>query len=113
MDSMNSGSTLISVIISGNELICSNTGDSRAILGSFNKNWKISNLSTDHTPNNEFEKKRILKLGGRVEKAKGRNSGPLRLYLKDSLEPGLGVSRAFGDRIAQLAGLIHTPDIMT
>lgn len=78
-DSMNSGSTLISVLVSGDEVYCANTGDSRALVGSFNKNWKLSRLSTDHTPNEPSEKERILKCGGRVDRPIGKKSGPLRL----------------------------------
>jgi serine/threonine protein phosphatase PrpC len=76
-----SGSTVVSVMVSGKKVICANVGDSRAILGSLksknitlnsaetlatqsshetNKVWVAHALSRDHKPDSKGEKERIL-----------------------------------------------------
>ena len=66
-----SGSCALTIIIIGNILsrdnICyiANVGDSRAILSS-HKGEKYMQLTTDHKPNNERERIRILGNGGRI-----------------------------------------------
>ena len=54
-----SGTTSCSVFITGNYLICSNIGDSRAIMIS-QRGKAITPLSTDHKPNSPKEKNRII-----------------------------------------------------
>ena len=64
-----SGSTANSIILDGNKLYCANTGDSRAVLGSYKDGkWVAKCLSTDHKPSFEREKERIIRAGGRVSK---------------------------------------------
>jgi serine/threonine protein phosphatase PrpC len=52
------------VLVKPNELVCANAGDSRAILV---RSREIVELSIDHKPCQPEEKKRILKMGGRIE----------------------------------------------
>ena len=72
-----SGTTCIMVFKIGKKIICSNVGDSRAILverklifeektNSILNKYEIIELSHDHKPNNKGEKERIEKCGGEV-----------------------------------------------
>ena len=110
-----SGSTCVSLLFTPRRLISINVGDSRAILGKYNgEKWYTQNLSRDHKPKEEDEKKRIILNGGRVEQNKdefGNLRGPLRIWLKDEEIPGLAVSRSFGDELANKIGVICEPEI--
>jgi len=68
------------LLITPDEFICANAGDSRTVLS---KSKKAIELSHDHKPNDEIEKARIEKAGMQVEN--GRVGG------------NLAVSRAIGD----------------
>ena len=57
-----------------NTVFCANAGDSRAVLYSFSEvegGMHVTPLSIDHKPELPLEKKRIEKLGGRVDAIKG------------------------------------------
>jgi len=108
-----SGTTCVLVIQLGNHLICSNIGDSRAIL--IYDEDKIFELSHDSKPNVPEEEKRINMMGGVVDQAKdedGEKIGPYRVYIKDKDQPGLAMSRSFGDKKAKSCGVIPYPDII-
>lgn len=108
-----SGTTCVLVIQLGNHLICSNIGDSRAIL--IYDEDKIFELSHDSKPNVPEEKKRIELMGGVVDQVKdedGEKTGPYRVYIKDKDQPGLAMSRSFGDKRAKTCGVIPYPDII-
>ena len=67
-DISSSGTTLNTVFLLGNHLICSNVGDSRAILGKLkNSIWTAQPISKDHKPEVNEEYARIKKMNGRVE----------------------------------------------
>ena len=111
-----SGSTCVFVIQLGEHIICANIGDSRAILV-YEKNGqnKIFELSHDSKPDVPEEKKRIEILGGVVDRVKdenGEKTGPYRVYMKNSEQPGLAMSRSFGDKKAKFCGVIPIPDII-
>uniref|UniRef100_A0ACD5UI80 Uncharacterized protein n=1 Tax=Avena sativa TaxID=4498 RepID=A0ACD5UI80_AVESA len=59
------GSTACVAIIEGNRILVANAGDSRCVLS---RNGEAIDLSTDHKPNVEDEKKRIQAAGGQVLK---------------------------------------------
>jgi serine/threonine protein phosphatase PrpC len=68
-----SGSTLCSIFVYGNTILCANLGDSRAIVGvEENNKWTAVALSDDHKPSKKEEKKRILSCHGRIEPYKGK-----------------------------------------
>jgi serine/threonine protein phosphatase PrpC len=126
-----SGSTAVTILLIGNQLICANVGDSRAILASYKyakdvqlpeellgipgneKVWLALPLSRDHKPDDEEELKRIEGLNGRVEpfKEDGEAIGPPRVWLKDEDIPGLAMSRSLGDKVASQVGVISEPEI--
>ena len=118
IDSSFSGSTCISSIFTPERLFCINVGDSRCVLGKYNKEkneWIPLNLSRDHKPSDPKEKLRILNNGGRVESymdEDGNYVGPERVWLKDEDCPGLAMSRSFGDEVAHKVGVIVCPEIL-
>ncbi|QPG74210.1 hypothetical protein FOA43_001534 [Brettanomyces nanus] len=69
-----SGCAATSVIITKNEIICGNAGDSRTVMSI---SGKCKPLSFDHKPTNEGEKARIVAAGGYVDL--GRVNGNLAL----------------------------------
>jgi serine/threonine protein phosphatase PrpC len=110
-----SGSTCVSVLLREKLCICCNLGDSRAVIGKFNERWFPVDLSQDHKPSNIDEKRRIQVAGGRVEPFReetGEFVGPDRVWLLNEQLPGLAMSRAFGDLVASMAGVISEPDIV-
>ena len=127
-----SGTTCVLVFRIGQKLICSNVGDSRAVLVNKNKIdlynskdlTKIDNsiyefieMSHDHKPENKEERERLEKLGGEVaqEFLEGNEDvpvGPFRVWNKGCKYPGIAVSRSLGDKIAELIGVIADPDIL-
>ena len=117
INSMLSGSTCVSVIYTPIKLITANVGDSRIILGKYDKKnnkWISIDLTRDHKPSLPDEEKRILQKGGRIEPMRDEDNsfiGPPRVWLKDQEYPGLAMSRSFGDRVAHSVGVSEEPEI--
>jgi len=66
-------------------------------------------VTIDHKPTLPLEKKRILQMGGEVRKLQG--DIPHRVFVKGRAFPGLAMSRAMGDLIANSVGVSCEPDI--
>lgn len=112
LDCRKSGSTCTAVVLQGKSLICSNVGNSRAVLGRCSHGvWSVFQLSWDHTPEDPEERARIQAAGGEVVVSKTCNAGPMRVYMKGRAFPGLAMTRALGDWEAAPAGIICTPDL--
>ena len=117
IDSSLSGSTCVSLIFTPQKIFCINVGDSRCVLGKYDNNkkkWIPMNLSRDHKPSDEDEKKRILQCGGRVESLVDEDDnyvGPERVWIQNQKIPGLAMSRSFGDEIVHEVGVIVDPEI--
>ncbi|OMJ72385.1 hypothetical protein SteCoe_29200 [Stentor coeruleus] len=109
VDIQYSGSTLSLVTVT-NEIIISNVGDSCVILGSLsstNKNkvsWNGRVISKIHKLEDREEAQRISQSGGRITWG-----NPSRLWLRNEDVPGLAVTRAIGDIVANRIGLIYEP----
>lgn len=87
-------------------------GDSRAILGKASKRSKkvkVNDLTIDHKPMLPNEKKRIQNSGGEVRKLEG--DVPHRVFVRGRAFPGLAMSRALGDAIANAVGVSCEPDV--
>ena len=113
-----SGSTCVSLIYTPNKLICPNIGDSRAVMGKYNKEkgeWISLDLSRDHKPTEKDEAKRIYENNGRIQPFTdddtGEFVGPQRVWVKEDDVPGLAMTRSFGDRVAATVGTISEPEI--
>ena len=109
-----SGSTCVIIFQIGNYLICSNVGDSRAIM--IKENKEIIELSKDQKPENEEERKRIENMGGIVSQCNdlyddGKEGGPFRIWMKGCDYPGIAMSRSIGDQIAHTIGVSSEPEI--
>ena len=123
-----SGTTCVLVFKIGKKIICSNVGDSRAIMverkftfdeesNEIVNKFEIIELSHDHKPNKKEEKERIEKCGGEVDQEflneKDEKSDlPFRVWKKGCDYPGLAVSRSLGDKIAEELGVIAVPEII-
>uniref|UniRef100_A0A0E0K271 protein-serine/threonine phosphatase n=1 Tax=Oryza punctata TaxID=4537 RepID=A0A0E0K271_ORYPU len=113
------GSTACVVIIRGNQITVGNVGDSRCVLS---KNGQAIDLSTDHKPNVQLERQRILRVGGQVwrEKfpVKDSGGGIREQWGPYCVEGKLSTSRALGDFAyknivyqPQHQMVTHVPDI--
>lgn len=110
-----SGTTSIVLLVDGNRIISANAGDSRAIMGNYDKGvWDFTALSEDHKPDSPDEAQRIMKCGGRIEPFKdydGNHVGPARVWLMHQEIPGLAMARSLGDFVAASVGVSCTPEI--
>ena len=118
MDSNMSGTTVVSLILTPNNIICVNLGDSRASLFRYeNGLYYCRNLSRDHKPCEADESQRIVNSGGRVKKCYDQDHkrfiGPDRVWVKNKEEPGLAMTRSLGDKIAHNVGVIDEPEFKT
>ena len=116
INSLFSGSTCVSVIYTPQRLIVPNIGDSRAVLGRFDKNtgkYKAIELSRDHKPTEKDEANRIYANNGRIQPftEDGEFVGPQRVWIKEEEIPGLAMTRSFGDRVAATVGVMSEPEI--
>ena len=75
-----SGCTAVVALLRGKDLYVANAGDSRCVVS---REGKAVDMSVDHKPEDDLERNRIEKAGGRVT-ADGRVNG------------GLNLSRAIG-----------------
>ena len=111
-----SGTTVVSVIITPEKMLCPNLGDSRAVLFKYDSGiYYAKNLSRDHKPGEPDENKRIQFNNGRIKRCYDEDLkkyyGPERVWLRNKEEPGLAMTRSIGDKIAHSVGVIEEPEI--
>ncbi|XP_061375810.1 probable protein phosphatase 2C 65 [Gastrolobium bilobum] len=106
------GSTAVTVIKRGDQLIVGNLGDSRAVLCTRGDDDQLIpvQLTVDFTPDIPSEASRIINCGGRVFAAE-EDPGINRLWMPEDNCPGLAMSRAFGDFCLKDYGLTSVPDV--
>ncbi|XP_028764464.1 probable protein phosphatase 2C 65 [Neltuma alba] len=111
-DSFSSGTTAVTVIQQGDQLIIANLGDSRAVLCTRGDDAELHpvQLTVDLKPDIPSEAMRIQNCEGRVFAA-AEESQVYRIYMPDEDCPGLAMSRAFGDFCLKDYGLISVPDV--
>ena len=117
-----SGSCALIMLIINNILYSINLGDSRALY-SYDSGKCLLQITRDHKPNDEIEKKRIEKAGGKVYYANTitRNGKEIKLKEEDfgegftfpyRISPGkIAVSRTIGDyycKLPELGGVKNT-----
>uniref|UniRef100_A0A2P2J5V2 Uncharacterized protein MANES_16G078000 n=1 Tax=Rhizophora mucronata TaxID=61149 RepID=A0A2P2J5V2_RHIMU len=95
----------------GEDLVISNLGDSRAVLGMISGDRIVPiQLTRDLKPSVPSEADRIKKCNGRVL-ALRNELHVQRVWLPHEDSPGLAMSRAFGDFLLKNHGIIALPDI--
>ncbi|XP_078433199.1 putative protein phosphatase 2C 66 [Wolffia australiana] len=112
IDCFCSGSTAITLIKQGQDLIIGNVGDSRAVLGMREEDGTLEavQLTVDLKPNLPREAERIQQCKGRVFALQDEPE-VARVWLPNNDSPGLAMARAFGDFCLKDYGLISVPDI--
>lgn len=114
LNSVYSGSTFLSVFIHNDICICTNLGDSKAVLITFDRIWHSRQLNQLHKPSEKSEKHRILQSGGIIGQAlneQGNPAGPLRVMTKSTKGPGLTLTRALGDSLFKDFGVCDMPEL--
>jgi protein phosphatase 2C family protein 2/3 len=106
---LKSGSCAIVILIVGKMCYLANLGDSRAVLSECGSQ-KITQVSNDHVPHDENEKKRIQLAGGEVVYSK--NQGNIKTFVSRVMPGSISVSRAFGDIDAKLTELGGNPNTL-
>jgi serine/threonine protein phosphatase PrpC len=105
-----SGTTATVVVVIDRIATFAYVGDSRGFIGCKAEAGLVPKFSTqDHKPNMPEEVKRITAMGGEVRKLE--DDIPHRLFVKGQPFPGIAVSRALGDSLAQSIGLSPEPQI--
>ncbi|KAL5072799.1 hypothetical protein RYX36_011783 [Vicia faba] len=106
------GSTAITLIKKGDQLIIGNLGDSRAVLCTkANDNNRVPiQLTVDLVPDVPSEANRVMKCGGRVFPAQ-EDPEVNRIWLPEGDCPGLAMTRAFGDFCLKKYGLSSVPEV--
>ncbi|KAJ6800478.1 putative protein phosphatase 2C 66 [Iris pallida] len=112
IDCFCSGTTAVTVVKQGQDLVIGNVGDSRGILGTRDRdnNLVAVQLTVDLKPNLPKEAARIHQCRGRVFALQDEPE-VARVWLPNSDSPGLAMARAFGDFCLKDYGLISVPDI--
>ncbi|KAH0992443.1 hypothetical protein GBA52_003926 [Prunus armeniaca] len=107
-----SGTTAVTLVKQGQDLVIANVGDSRALLGTRDEDGSLVavQLTVDLKPNLPRETERIMRCKGRVF-ALQNEPEVARVWLPNSNSPGLAMARAFGDFCLKDFGLISVPDI--
>eukprot|EP00775_Hariotina_reticulata_P011481 gene11481-11625_t len=115
LDAELSGSTGVVAVLAGSRLVVANLGDSRCVVGKVDALGAVSAvaLSSDHTPLDQQEAKRVLDAGGRIASFMCglEPVGPPRVWLKEVNLPGLCMTRSFGDHLAATVGVIDQPQL--
>uniref|UniRef100_A0A0E0G6H4 protein-serine/threonine phosphatase n=1 Tax=Oryza nivara TaxID=4536 RepID=A0A0E0G6H4_ORYNI len=112
MDRDLNGTTAVAVLKQGRNLIIGNLGDSRAILGTRDKDNQLMavQLTVDLKPNIPSEAQRIRQRMGRIF-ALPEEPEVARVWLPKYNSPGLAMARAFGDFCLKDYGLISMPEV--
>lgn len=112
VDCVFSGSTAVTLVKQGNDLIVGNVGDSRAVLGTRADDDTLLALplTIDLKPDEPREAERIRRHKGRVFALRNE---PLvqRVWLPRRNVPGLAMARALGDYCVKNHGVISEPEV--
>ncbi|PIN01832.1 Serine/threonine protein phosphatase [Handroanthus impetiginosus] len=112
IDCFCSGTTAVTLVKQGQDLVIGNVGDSRAVLATRDENNSLTavQLTVDLKPNLPAEAERIRKCKGRVFALQDEPE-VARVWLPNNDSPGLAMARAFGDFCLKDFGLISVPEI--
>lgn len=112
IDCFCSGSTAVTLIKQGQNLVLGNVGDSRAVLATIDEDNSLIpvQLTVDLKPDLPGEAARIQQCKGRVFALQDEPE-VARVWLPNNDSPGLAMARAFGDFCLKDFGLISVPDV--
>ncbi|CAN4105788.1 unnamed protein product [Withania somnifera] len=112
IDCFCSGTTAVTLVKQGKNLVIGNLGDSRAVLGMRGEDDSLTavQLTEDLKPNLPAEAERIRKCNGRVFSLQDEPD-VARVWMPNSNSPGLAMARAFGDFCLKDFGVISVPEI--
>ncbi|ONK78095.1 uncharacterized protein A4U43_C02F14260 [Asparagus officinalis] len=112
IDCFCSGTTAVTLIKQGQDLVIGNVGDSRAVLGTRDQNDCLIavQLTVDLKPNLPKEEERIKQCRGRVFALRDEPD-VARVWLPHNDSPGLAMARALGDFCLKDYGLISVPEV--
>lgn len=112
IDCFCSGTTAVTIVKKGKDLVIGNVGDSRAVLGTRDEGNALIpvQLTVDLKPNLPAEQERIIRCKGRVFALQDEPE-VARVWLPKTDSPGLAMARAFGDFCLKEYGLIAVPDV--
>ncbi|CAI0540927.1 unnamed protein product [Linum tenue] len=112
IDCFCSGSTAVTLIKLGEDLIIGNVGDSRAVMATRDEDNSLLavQLTVDLKPDLPREAARIHQCKGRVFALQDEPE-VARVWLPNNDSPGLAMARAFGDFCLKDFGLISVPDL--
>lgn len=112
IDCFCSGTTAVTLIKQGQDLVIGNVGDSRAVLATRDKENSLVpiQLTVDLKPDLPREAARIQQCKGRVFALQDEPE-VARVWLPNNDSPGLAMARAFGDFCLKDFGLISVPHI--
>jgi len=111
--------TSVTMLVYGDYLMFGHLGDSRIVIGK-EQNGKIvpEEVTKDHKPDLECERKRIEECGGMVERLVNHKNKPFIRGGDFTMRKALGeqpmqlmYSRAFGAKDLKVFGLSHDPDV--
>mmetsp|Transcript_112027 Transcript_112027/g.349137 ORF Transcript_112027/g.349137 Transcript_112027/m.349137 type:complete len:368 (+) Transcript_112027:190-1293(+) len=105
-----SGTTATLAMHRDGVLYLGHVGDCRAVLARKEGNELMSeDLTVDHRPTREIERRRIQAAGGQVKRLEG--DIPHRVFLSGKMYPGLAMTRSIGDTLGTTAGVTSTPEV--
>ncbi|XVF23346.1 hypothetical protein REPUB_Repub13aG0030400 [Reevesia pubescens] len=112
IDCFCSGTTAVTLVKQGQDLVIGNVGDSRAVLAVRDKDDSLIavQLTVDLKPDLPREAARIQQCKGRVFALQDEPE-VARVWLPNNDSPGLAMARAFGDFCLKDFGLISVPDV--
>ncbi|KAL8171842.1 hypothetical protein V2J09_023646 [Rumex salicifolius] len=112
IDCFCSGTTAVTLVKQGKDLVVGNIGDSRAVLGTRDEDSCLIpvQLTVDLKPNLPAEAERIRRHRGRIFALQDEPE-VARVWLPNCDSPGLAMARAFGDFCLKDYGLISVPDV--
>jgi len=135
IDDSLSGTTGVTILMSGDTLYVGNVGDSRAIIASEGENEKLlyAPLSSDQTPFRKDERERLKKRGAvimtieqiegneEMHENRGAKTGdgidesgdPPRVWDNSLEKPGCAFTRSIGDAVAEKIGVYAEPELLT
>lgn len=112
IDCFCSGTTAVTLVKQGQDIVIGNVGDSRAVLATRDKDNSLIavQLTVDLKPDLPGEAARIQRCKGRVFALQDEPE-VARVWLPNNDSPGLAMARAFGDFCLKDFGLISVPDV--